>query len=124
MSDISGIFDEVFYSLISKCMDGEVYESDDCVVVVRYGELNEYGRIVVVFIRICYCGKYENKKYVFKIGKWLVLFLDGVDVYKDENCEYVLVKYFDFMFWKFFYWFKLYCYCVLKKGIRRYLDYN
>lgn len=55
--DRSGIciFDEVFYSLISKYMDGEVYESDDCEVVVRYGEFNEYGKIVVVFIRICYC---------------------------------------------------------------------
>lgn len=68
--NISGIciFDEVFYSLISKCMDGEVYESDDCEVVVRYGEFNEYGKKVVVFIRICYCSKYEIKKYILRLG--------------------------------------------------------
>lgn len=49
-------------------MDGEVYESDDCEVVVRYGEFNEYGKKVVVFIRICYCSKYEIKKYILRLG--------------------------------------------------------
>lgn len=55
--DISGtcISDEVFYSSISKHMDGEVHESDDCEAVARYGELNEHGQIVVVLIRICHC---------------------------------------------------------------------
>lgn len=124
MSDISGISDEVFYSSISKRMDGEVHESDDCAVVARYGELNEHGRIVVVFIRICHCGKHENKKHVFKTGKRLVLPLDGVDVHKDENCEYVPVKHFDPMLRKPLYRFKLYCHCASKKGTRRYLDYN
>lgn len=124
MSDISGISDEVFYSSISKRMDGEVHESDDCKAMARYGELNDNGRIVVVFIRICHCGKHENKKYIFKNEKRLILPLDGVDVHKDENCEYVSVRHFDPMLRKPLYRFKLACYCASKKGNKRYLDYN
>lgn len=124
MSDISDISDEVFYSSISKRMDGEVHESDDCAAVARYGELNDNGRIVVVFIRICHCGKHDNKKHVFKTRKQLILPLDGVDVHKDENCEYVSERHFDPMLRKPLYRFKLACHCASRKGTRRYLDYN
>lgn len=74
MSDISGIFDEVFYSFLSKCMDREIYESDECGILVRYGEFNKYGRIVVVYIRICCCGKYRNKEDVFEVEELLIFF--------------------------------------------------
>lgn len=69
-TNISGtcISDEVFYSSISKRMDGEVHESDDCEAVARYGELNEHGKKVVVLIRICYCSKHETKKHILRPG--------------------------------------------------------
>lgn len=125
MSDISGIPDEAFYSSISKRMDGEVHESDDCKAVARYGELNEHGRIVVVFVRICHCSKRENKEYVFKAEKRLNVPQDGLDVHGKEDCEYVSKKYFDSMLCKHLYRFRLTCRCASsKKGIKRSLDYN
>lgn len=94
-SEISGILDEIFFRLLSKCMDGEIYESDECRVVGRYGEFNKNGRIVVVFIRICYCCNKISKELILNYDYedyegWFNLFEKGVEVYKNEICEYVL----------------------------------
>lgn len=124
MSDISGISDEVFYSSLSKRMDREIHESDECGTLARYGELNKHGRIVVVYIRICRCGKYRNKEDVFEAEEPLILPQDGLDVHKDEQCEYVSEKQFDSSLRKHIYRFILTCQCASKKGKKRYLDYN
>lgn len=123
-NDISGIPEEAFYSSISNRMDGEVHESDDCAVVARYGELNEHGRIVVVFIRICHCGKHESNENVFEAKQRLNVPQDGLDVHGNEEWEYISIKYFDPKLCQHLYRFKLTHRCNSKKGMKRVLDYN
>ena len=123
-NDISGISDEVFFSSLSKRMDREIHFSDECKAVERYGELNENGRIVIVFIRICRCGKKENKSDVLSGEKRLVLPTDGVDIHKIGNCEYISEKNFDSSLRRHVYRFRLTCHCAARHGTKRILDYN
>ena len=122
-NDFSGISDEVFFSSLSNRMHGEIHYSDECTVVERYGELNEHGRIVVVFIRICYCGKHANKVKILSNEKRLVLPTDGVDVHKDGNCEYTSEVHRDSSLGKHNR-FRLTCYCAVRNSRNRALDYN
>lgn len=124
-NDTSNISDEVFFSSLSKRMQGEIHFDDECKVITRYGELNEHGRIVVVFIRKCRCGKYPNKEtLIFGTEERLILPKDGVDVHKDESCEYVPEKYFDKSIHRHVYRFQLTCYCASRSKQKRILEYN
>ena len=105
-------------------MHGEIHDKDECTVVERYGELNEHGRIVVVFIRICHCGKHANKAKILLNEKRLALPTDGVDVHKNGNCEYISEKNFDSSSRKHVYRFRLTCHCAARHGTKRILAYN
>lgn len=128
-SEISGISEEIFFRSLSKRMDGEIHESDECRVAERYGELNENGRIVVVFIRICQCRNKISKESILNYdyedyeGR-LNLPETGVEVHKNEACEYVSEQDFDDKNKKIIYRFRLECHCAGSKGIKRPLDYN
>ena len=123
-NDFSSISDEVSLSSLSKCMHGEIHYSDKCTVWKIYGKLKKHGH-VVVFIRICHCGKHANKVKILSNKKRLVLPTDGVDVHQiNENCKYISEKIFDSSLQRHVYRFRLTCQCAARHGAKRLLDYN
>ena len=119
-NEFSGISDEVS---LSKCMHGEIHYSDKCTVGKTYRKLKKHGH-AVVFIRICHCGKHANKAKILSNKKRLVLPKDGVDVHRNENCEYISEKNFESSLQRYVYRFRLTCHCVARHGAKRLLDYS
>ena len=124
-NDFSGISDEVSLSSLSKCMHGEIHYSDKCTVGKINGKLKKLGH-VVVFIRICHCGKHENKFNILSNEKQRIAVpQDGVDVHQiNENCKYISEKNFDSSLQRHVYRFRLTCHCAARHGAKRLLDYN
>ena len=88
MSALGTVNDAVFFSSLSKGLRDETHLSDECKAVPSMGQLNEHGRIVYLFVRLCKCGKYENRYDLLLRPRIVNLPIDGVDVHGRTDCSY------------------------------------
>jgi hypothetical protein len=84
-----------FCRSISKGVRDEVHYSDICIPFRVMSQLNDHGRIVYSFLRICKCKmkkQLPDRQYLIQENAIVDVPQDGVDVHLKESCEYSTTK--------------------------------